>query len=122
MPYDGQVGAEDAAEGFEDGVGAERDVVPGEVCTSAPKHDCQPDRGNNAGSREVSVMPCASESHNLRKTNAEDETKKQLLLGLQLQLPYHGDGHQEDPDIRYEVRDVGEVGECDHCQAFPRHV
>jgi hypothetical protein len=31
VPYDRDVGAEDAAEGFEDGVCAERDVIPGEV-------------------------------------------------------------------------------------------
>lgn len=34
-------------------------------------------------------------------------------------MPYHGHWHQEDPDIGDQVRDVGEVGEGDHSQAFP---
>ena len=39
VPNDGQVGAEDAAQGLEDGVCAERDVVPREVGIAAAEYD-----------------------------------------------------------------------------------
>ena len=49
VPHDGQVGAEDAAQGLEDGVRAERDVVPREVGVSATKYYRETDGGNNTG-------------------------------------------------------------------------
>jgi hypothetical protein len=49
VPYDGQVGAKDAAEGLEDGVGAEGDVVPCEVGAAAAEHYGEADRGYDAG-------------------------------------------------------------------------
>ena len=54
----------------------------------------------------------------VRKTNAKDETKQQLLFRLQLQMPDHRHGHQEDPDVGDQVGDVGEIHKVDHDQAF----
>lgn len=48
MPDDREIGAENAAEWFEDRVGAERDIVPCEVGTTAAEDDCETDRGYNA--------------------------------------------------------------------------
>lgn len=122
VPDDGQVGAQDASEGFEDRVCAERDVVPSEVWASASEYNRQSDRRDDASSARVLVLAGKSKSRNLRKTEAEDETEEQLLLGLQLKVPYHGHRHQEDPDVRDQVRDVGEVGECDHGEALASDV
>ena len=49
VPYDGEIGAEDAAEGLEDGVCAEGDVVPGEICATATEDDGESDGGYDAG-------------------------------------------------------------------------
>lgn len=49
VPHDGQVGAEDAAQGLEDGVCAERDVVPREVGIAAAEYYGETDGGNDAG-------------------------------------------------------------------------
>lgn len=105
MPDDGQVGAEDASERLEDGVGAKGHIVPGKVWASAAQDNGQADRRDDAGS----------------EANAEDEAEHQLLLGLQLQVPDHGNGQQEDPDVGDEVGDVGEVGEGDHLEALAGH-
>ena len=98
VPNDGQVGAQDAAERFEDGIGAERHVVPGEVRVATAEDDGEPDGRNNTCSQ----------------AEAKDETEHQLLLGLQLQVPDHGHGQQKYDDVRGEVEDVGEVGKGDN--------
>jgi hypothetical protein len=48
VPDDGQIGAEDAAEWLEDGVSAEGDVVPCEVCAAAAEDDGEADGGYDA--------------------------------------------------------------------------
>jgi hypothetical protein len=105
VPDDGNVGAEDATERLENGVCAERDVVPGEVWATTTKDDCKTDGGYYAGSAFMVsrvATPCAHK-YNLRKADAEDETQDKLLLGLQLQVPYHRHWHKEDPDIGYQI-------------------
>jgi hypothetical protein len=49
VPDDGEVGAEDAAQGLEDGVRAERDVVPREVGVTATEYYRETDGRNDAG-------------------------------------------------------------------------
>ena len=48
VPHDGKVGAEDAAQGLENGVCAQRDVVPREVGIATTKYDGETDGGNDA--------------------------------------------------------------------------
>jgi hypothetical protein len=77
VPDDRKICAEDAAERLEDGVCAERDVVPGEVGTAATKDNSESDGGYDAGSVSSTVSFCAMYSmvrKNLRKANAENET------------------------------------------------
>lgn len=49
MPDDRQVGTEDATKGLEDGVRAERYVVPCKVGTAVAEHDSETDGGNDTG-------------------------------------------------------------------------
>lgn len=105
VPNNWQIRAKEAAEGLENGVGAEWYIIPSEVRASAAKDHCQTDGGNHTGS----------------KTDTEDEAQEKFLLGLQLQVPDHGHRHEEDPYVRDQVRDIGEVCESDHCQACPSH-
>lgn len=49
MPDDREVGTEDAAKRFEGGVGAERDVGPGEVSVAVAEHNGEADGGYYAG-------------------------------------------------------------------------
>jgi hypothetical protein len=95
VPNYRKIGTEDTAEGFEDGVRAEGDIVPGEVCTATTEDDGESNGRYDAGSviNLVSSAMRWTKMVNLRKSNAEDETKKQLLLCLQLQMPYHGYWH-----------------------------
>jgi hypothetical protein len=58
----------------------------------------------------------------LRETDAEDETQEELLLCLELKVPYHGDRKQEYPDVGDQIAHIGEVDEVDHGQAFPHDV
>ena len=45
----------------------------------------------------------------VRKTDGEDEAEEELLLGLELEVPYHRHGHEEDPDVGDQVGDVCEL-------------
>jgi hypothetical protein len=53
VPDNWEVSAEDATEGFEDGVCAEGNVVPCEVWTASAKDNGETDRGYDAGSMSV---------------------------------------------------------------------
>jgi hypothetical protein len=120
VPDDWDIGAEDATKRLEDRVRAEGNVVPCEVWTTATK-----DYGKAYGGYDACAMQKVSplafldaEKYNLRKTEAEDQADNKLLLCLQLQVPYHRNRHQEDPDIGDQVRNVGEVREGDHRQTI----
>jgi hypothetical protein len=49
MPYDRQVGTKNATEGLEDGVCAERHVVPRKVGTAVAEHDSETEGRNDTG-------------------------------------------------------------------------
>jgi hypothetical protein len=59
MPYDGQVGTENAPEGLKDRVCAERDIVPRKVCTAATEDDGKSDGRYDTCSR-IGLSQCWS--------------------------------------------------------------
>jgi hypothetical protein len=59
VPDDWEVGTEDAAEGLEDGIGAEGHVIPGEVGTAAAEDDGKPDRRYDASAISAYVSSAA---------------------------------------------------------------